>query len=548
MGDPGHPVGHLAGDELEAAPGRLVVEEDPRRGVEVVALAVVDGDPVAVDLGHPVGAARVEGRRLELGHLEHLAEHLRGARLIEADLGVDQADGVEEPGYPERRRLAREDRLTEAGLHEGLGGQVVDLVGPVVAQNVDEGHLVEQVTRHELELVLNVRDPLEVDRARPAHHPDDGVALFEQEFGQVGAVLTGHTGDQSPFRHQGNASPPAGGRSPAGAPPYSAAVPTACLVSFRLGGGDGVAIEAAKWGAALGLLGFDVVTVAGTGPVDVVVPGLAIDAADGPTPAEVERALAEADLVVVENLCSLPLNPAASAVVAAACAGRPTVLHHHDLPWQRAHLAHLPPPPDDPAWAHVTINELSRRELAARGFGPRLSTLYNTFDPDPPPGRPGAGCGAPCAWRTPIGSSSSQPGPWSARTCRPPSPSPRRSAASTGCSGRPRTATGPNWRASWPTARCPVLQGEPPGGCTIADAYSACDAVLLPSSWEGFGNPSVESATHRRPLAIGPYPVAEGTGRVRLPLVRRARADRFGSLAGLSGRGVARAQPRRGRP
>ena len=57
-------------------------------------------------------------------------------------------------------------------------------------------------------------------------------------------------------------------------------------------------------------------------------------------------------------------------------------------------------------------------------------------------------------------------------------------------------------------ARCPVVLGEPPGGCTIADAYGACDAVLLPSSWEGFGNPSVESATYRRPLAIGPYPVA----------------------------------------
>ena len=44
--------------------GRLVVEEDPRAGEHVVALAVVDRDVVAVDLGHAVGAARVERRRL----------------------------------------------------------------------------------------------------------------------------------------------------------------------------------------------------------------------------------------------------------------------------------------------------------------------------------------------------------------------------------------------------------------------------------------------------------------------------------------------------
>jgi mannosylglucosylglycerate synthase len=292
-------------------------------------------------------------------------------------------------------------------------------------------------------------------------------------------------------------------------------VPTAALVSFRLGGSDGVSIEAEKWAGALRRLGWGVITVAGSGPVDTRLEGLAMDATEPPGLAELTDALAPADLVVVENLCSLPLNPAASAVVATVCAGRPTVLHHHDLPWQRPHLVHLPPPPDDPAWGHVTINELSRRELEEHGI--YATTIYNSFDPDPVPETAGGGVGVGGGRDNVRQTLGVRPG---TRLLLQPTRALARKNVAGGLAlaaavggtywllGPAEDGYGPELDRLVAGASCPVLLGPGNVALTIAEAYTACDAVLLPSIWEGFGNPSVESATYRRPLAIGPYPVA----------------------------------------
>lgn len=274
-----------------------------------------------------------------------------------------------------------------------------------------------------------------------------------------------------------------------------------------------MAVEAAKWRGALDALGFTTRTVAGEGAADCLLPGLAMHAPAPPTPAEVEAALADADLVVVENLCSLPLNPGASAAVADALRNRPALLHHHDLPWQRPQFVGHPPPPTDPAWRHVTINELSRRQLAGHGID--ATTVYNSFalddavdGDDPAPGR--------AEVRDALGVPESR-----TLVLQPTRALPRKNVAG-GLTvatdlgavywllGPPEDGYDDELAALVAAAECPVVLGRPPGAASIGapDAYRACDVVVLPSTWEGFGNPSVESAVHRRPLAIGPYPVA----------------------------------------
>ena len=200
-------VRDLARDELEPAALALVVEEDPGGGEEVVALAVVHGDEVAVALGDPVGRARVERRGLALRHLEHLPEHLGGGRLVEARLRRDLAHGLEHARDAGGGELRREHRLRPGGRHERHGGEVVDLVGLALAEHVDERALVEEVAGVEHEVVAEPLEPLEgLGRGAP-DHAVHLVALLEQELREVGAVLPRDAGDERALRSHQPADP-----------------------------------------------------------------------------------------------------------------------------------------------------------------------------------------------------------------------------------------------------------------------------------------------------------------------------------------------------
>ena len=193
--DARYSVGDLARHELEPATWALVIEQDAGNGVQGEALAIVHGDPVPVDLRHAVWASRIEWRRLTLRRFVHLAEHLARAGLIEPGVRRRLLHCLEHARHAEGREFAGEHRLCPGRLDEALRGEVVDLIRLVVAHDIRERCLIEQICRHQLDVIDEVTNPLiRCGRASP-YNADHLVTLLEEELGEIGAILTRDTCD-----------------------------------------------------------------------------------------------------------------------------------------------------------------------------------------------------------------------------------------------------------------------------------------------------------------------------------------------------------------
>ncbi|HUF83367.1 MAG TPA: glycosyltransferase, partial [Acidimicrobiia bacterium] len=167
-------------------------------------------------------------------------------------------------------------------------------------------------------------------------------------------------------------------------------------------------------------------------------------------------------------------------------------------------------PPNRFGSLHVTINERSHRELAARGI--EAHVVRNTFDVDAVPGERDA-------TRKAFGFA-----PDDVVALQPTRAIPRKNVPRgldfAGALARELPdqtvrywLTGPVEDGYAPTvdrvlADAPVLVTVGRAD-RAADAYAAADVIVFPSTWEGFGNPVVESVIARRPIAVGRYPVLD---------------------------------------
>jgi mannosylglucosylglycerate synthase len=296
------------------------------------------------------------------------------------------------------------------------------------------------------------------------------------------------------------------------------------FLSFRFGPTDGVSVVARTWIDLLTAAGCDPVLITGsTPPPDwpephrrvpgLGLPGLDPDAGavDATTMASTLRdALADVDVTVVENLLTIPIHLPASRAAAAALTGRPALLHHHDPPWQRERFAHVRElPATDPAWRHVAITEQLAAELHER-CAIDAAVIRNGFA-EPAPRSAGALAELRAATRRSLRVAPDEPlllHPVRAIE-RKDVPTAIRIAEATGAtywlSGPPEEDYRPTLDRLLADARCPVVHRPWPD---LDAMYAACDHVLFPSTWEGFGNPPVEASLRRRTVTVGDYPAA----------------------------------------
>ena len=283
-------------------------------------------------------------------------------------------------------------------------------------------------------------------------------------------------------------------------------MPVVAFLSFRFSDTDGVSVVTKTWRSTFEALGYETYTVAGVEPADRVVHGLGIGADTAPDRDQLRDALGDADLVVVENLATIPLNLPASRMVGRVLAGRPAILHHHDPPWHRQDFAHVTELPlDDPSWRHVSITRTAASEMADRGIG--STVVRNAF----PAAAGGDDMGRRAGVRAEL-----EVGDADLLVAHPVRAIERKNiraaielserlGAVYWLLGPAEDGYGPTLQTLLADARCPTRHRPWPD---IDGLYAAADVIAYPSTWEGFGNPPIEASLRRRPSAVGCYPAA----------------------------------------
>src|SRR5690606_21098657 len=134
-----------------------MVKEDAAGGMQVKAFAVIDRDPMAIQFGHTIGAARIERRVFILAFGLDKTKHFTGRGLIKARFRRELANGFEQVGYAQPVHDTGRHRLIPRAAHKALRTKVVDFLRPGFDYGALDGACVREVAFVITHLALNAQ-------------------------------------------------------------------------------------------------------------------------------------------------------------------------------------------------------------------------------------------------------------------------------------------------------------------------------------------------------------------------------------------------------
>ncbi len=114
-----------------------MIEQNAAAAKDLIRLAVIDGHPVCIQLGHTVRAARIKRRIFHLRHRLHLAEHFRSRGLIKTYARVHDAYRFEHIDRTDAGDFRSGDGLIERDADKTLCSEVIYFSGAAHLQQAD---------------------------------------------------------------------------------------------------------------------------------------------------------------------------------------------------------------------------------------------------------------------------------------------------------------------------------------------------------------------------------------------------------------------------
>ena len=140
---------------------------------------------------------------LGLWHFFGVPEHFTRCREIHLASRSRLLDRFEHEMRPVDVRAERRKRIVKRIRHETLGSEVIQLIRLNIADHVEQAWKILKAARMQLDLIPNVFQPdksvSRIFQSDAAHESMNLVALLQEKFRKVGAVLAGNSRDQCPF-------------------------------------------------------------------------------------------------------------------------------------------------------------------------------------------------------------------------------------------------------------------------------------------------------------------------------------------------------------